>query len=312
MPEVSVNICCYNSEKFIHRSLESVLNQTYKDFEVIVIDDGSKDRTGEIIKGYKDPRIKYFYQENRGLSASRNRAIELSSGEYIALIDHDDIWLPEKLQKQIQLFRNKQGIDLVFSNCIVENEKKGKKSLFFLETENFHENPVGKFFERDYMPLLTVVFKKNIVRDIGGFSEEFISGMDYDFIFRFLKKYKFDYIREPLAIYVLHGANTLLQFSKKAYEEELQVINRHIGAFPEVVKKDQEKIRKKIAYVYALLTGENLLIDDYRTARKTLDKAFELGKVSPKVWIFNFLFRVSPKLAKYAYSFLKRKIKQGG
>ena len=104
MPKISVNIPCYNSAAFIRETLESVLNQTYRDFEVIVMDDGSGDETGKIVKSFSDSRVKYFYKNNEGLSETRNKGIAASSGEYIAFIDHDDLWLPEKLEKQMELF----------------------------------------------------------------------------------------------------------------------------------------------------------------------------------------------------------------
>jgi glycosyltransferase involved in cell wall biosynthesis len=305
MPEVSVNICCYNSEKFIRQTLESVLNQTFKDFEIVIVDDGSEDRTGEIINEYKDGCIKYYYQQNKGLSASRNRAIELSSGKYIALLDHDDIWSSKKLEKQMQLFRDKPKLGLIFSNCYFRNEKKGKTRLYFKRDEDFHENPIGKFFIKDYIPLLTIILKKDIVKSIGGFSEKYITCMDYDFIFRYLKKYKFDYLNEPLATYILHGSNTFLKHSKKAHEEELQVIKRYMKVFPEVVENNQREIKQRIAKIYAHLAGNNLLMDNICTAKEMFEKSKEMNEGNLMLWGFNLIFRINPNIAKYLYKSLR-------
>src|SRR5437868_7134370 len=100
MPKVSVIIPTYNRGKLITRAVNSVLNQTFNDFEIIIVDDGSKDETKNILMPYqnqKKNRIKYFYQENRGISAARNRGIKESTGEYIAFLDSDDEWVSDKL-----------------------------------------------------------------------------------------------------------------------------------------------------------------------------------------------------------------------
>lgn len=102
-PTVSVNLCCYNSEKYLRDTLDSIINQVYKDWELVVINDGSIDSTEAIVKEYIDAGypIIYHYQLNKGLSYSRNKALELSRGDYIAFIDHDDVWYADKLLRQV-------------------------------------------------------------------------------------------------------------------------------------------------------------------------------------------------------------------
>lgn len=103
-PKVSVIIPAYNQANFIDKAIESVLRQTYQDFEIIIINDGSKDNTEEIVKNYSDFRIRYIYHENNmGVSEARNTGIRASRGDYIALLDSDDEFLSERLGKQIQL-----------------------------------------------------------------------------------------------------------------------------------------------------------------------------------------------------------------
>lgn len=104
LPFVSVIIPAYNAEAFIGRTLESVLAQTYENIEVLVVDDGSRDRTAEIVASFaqKDSRVILLKQQNAGVAAARNLAIEKSRGEYIAPLDADDIWYPSKLDKQVQ------------------------------------------------------------------------------------------------------------------------------------------------------------------------------------------------------------------
>src|ERR1700752_3699749 len=105
---VSIIIPCYNAEKYIDRSIESILNQTYKDFEIIIINDGSTDNSEEVIKKYLtlDNRVKYLKQVNQGVSATRNKGIELAKGEILAFLDSDDVWEPENLEIKVDALLN--------------------------------------------------------------------------------------------------------------------------------------------------------------------------------------------------------------
>lgn len=105
MPKVSVVIPTHNRSSLLRRAIQSVLDQTYQDFEIIVVDDASTDDTEAVVKGFADERIRYVrHSENRGEAASRNTGIRLAKGEYIAGHDDDDVWLPPKLEKQVKAF----------------------------------------------------------------------------------------------------------------------------------------------------------------------------------------------------------------
>ena len=106
---ISVVIPAFDSEATIARAIESVLAQTYKDYEIIVVDDGSKDGTGDAVRAFGD-KVNYIYQENAGVSVARNTALAAAKGEWIAFLDADDQWLPDKLEKQMQLLERKKGL----------------------------------------------------------------------------------------------------------------------------------------------------------------------------------------------------------
>lgn len=113
MPKVSIIIPTYNSAKYIHDAIESVLNQTYQDFEIIVMDDGSIDNTKKVLRSYiESKKIRYFYQKNKGPSAARNKGIREAKGEYIAFLGADDIWHKKKLEKSIN-FMNIYNFDWI-------------------------------------------------------------------------------------------------------------------------------------------------------------------------------------------------------
>ena len=131
MEIVSVIIPTYNRADLIRETIDSVLSQTYPEFEILICDDGSTDNTQEIINSYNDSRIKYLYQKNSGLPAkARNLGLQVAKGSYIAFVDSDDIWLPTKLAKQIQILQKKPQIMAVASNAIVFPLKEHKAFKF--------------------------------------------------------------------------------------------------------------------------------------------------------------------------------------
>jgi teichuronic acid biosynthesis glycosyltransferase TuaG len=109
---VSIITPCYNGEKFISETIESVLRQTYPAWEMLIVDDGSRDRSADIIRSWadKDPRIQYIYQKNAGSAAARNHGIRKADGQYLALLDADDVWCPEFLEEQIQFMKEKHAL----------------------------------------------------------------------------------------------------------------------------------------------------------------------------------------------------------
>ena len=130
MPTISVIIHTYNNEKFIGETIESVLSQTYKDYEIIVIDDGSTDNTRAALLPYMD-KIRYHYKENGGIASAKNAGIKLSKAKFIAFFDHDDLWVPDKLKMQMEYFNKNPQAGLVYSKYITF--KNGKKLINSLD-----------------------------------------------------------------------------------------------------------------------------------------------------------------------------------
>ena len=122
MPEVSVVIPAFNAARFLPDALESVFQQTFTDYEVVVVDDGSTDDTAQLVNRYGN-RMRYFFQENAGVSRARNRGIRESAGKYIAFLDADDVWLPTKLARQVERFRQRPALGMVFTDGVSFNEQ---------------------------------------------------------------------------------------------------------------------------------------------------------------------------------------------
>ena len=133
---ISVIIPTYNREETIEKSIRSVLTQTYKDFELLVIDDGSTDNTRLIVESIRDDRIRYYYQENAGACAARNKGVALSIGEFVAFHDSDDVWKPDKLEKQIRVIKE-TGADIIFCQMLRCNLEDGTVVIPELEKSGF-------------------------------------------------------------------------------------------------------------------------------------------------------------------------------
>jgi len=200
-PLVSVILPVYNGAKYLRESIECILNQTYKNFEFIIINDGSKDNSEEIIKSFADSRIKYTSQPNQGLAATLNNAIALSSGTYIARQDQDDISLPERFEKQVKFLETNPDTGMVgtWSQIIYENEL----------TERKHEHPFEDY-ELRFNILLdnpfvhsSVMIRKTVFEEVGVYSTDKLRQPpeDYELWSRIYKKFKMANIPQILHHY---------------------------------------------------------------------------------------------------------------
>jgi len=194
--KVSVIIPTYNRAKFLEEAINSVLNQTYKDFEIIVVDDGSTDNTKEIIRKFGE--IIYIYQKNKGVSSARNKGIKMSRGEYIAFLDSDDLWLKRKLEKQMKIFEKYPENKICHTNEIWIRD--GKR----INQGKRHQKYGGYIFDK-VLPLCiispsSVVIKREVFEKVGLFDERLKVCEDYDMWLRICAHYKVYFLDEPLII----------------------------------------------------------------------------------------------------------------
>ncbi|MBN1913036.1 MAG: glycosyltransferase [Candidatus Omnitrophica bacterium] len=218
MPLVSVIIATYNRAHFIKDAIESVLRQTFNDYEIIIVDDGSTDDTKEVVRQFAG-KVRYCYQENKGRSESRNTGIRLSQGEYVAFLDDDDIWAKDKIKKQLDYFSAHPEIGLVHSFTDVIDAKGQFLPAETKERIGYYEKAIK--FGSDYkglsrlciMFLSTVIFKKKLVEGVGLFDPDIPAFEDWDFYLRFSLKYRIGLIAEPLASFRMHG----LQSNKEEF-----------------------------------------------------------------------------------------------
>ena len=201
-PLVSVIMNCFNGEKYLKYSIESVIRQTYKNWELIFWDNKSSDNSAKIAQSYKDKRIKYFYAKNKTvLYKARNLAIKKTKGEFIAFIDVDDMWSKNKLSVQIPKFKDKK-VGLVYSNFYrYYNNKKKKLGYNTVLPSGKITSSIIKNYQ---VAFLTIVIRKKFVnrKQVFDFKYDLIS--DYDYILEFSLKHNFKSINKPLAYYRIH------------------------------------------------------------------------------------------------------------
>lgn len=267
-PKVSVIIPAYNCEQFIGETLDSVLNQNYQDFELIVVDDGSRDGTANAISRYKG-RLTYIRKKNEGTSAARNTGIAAAQGEYVAFIDHDDTWLPEKLQEQVTLLNHNKEIHLVFSDAYVIDEK-GRRNRSLFEICPPHSGMVFKELLKDnFIPVITAMVKKEVFKEIGLFNPEYRIAEDWDFFLRVSERYPLAFINRPLAEYRIHSGS----FSRHRdliLGEAITILNKYTGlvdkATVRIVEMRKRKFQFELGMVY-LQEGPRSRARDYFLAK---------------------------------------------
>ncbi|MFA6547727.1 MAG: glycosyltransferase [Candidatus Magasanikbacteria bacterium] len=233
MTKVSVNIITYNREDFLSKAIDSVLVQSFKDWELIIVDDCSIDNTAVLVSEYiqKDSRIKYFKNDtNLGIGKSRNLALQLSSGKYIAVLDSDDYWSDKnKLQKQFDLLESGEFV-LVGGGYQVVDRLGNKKNSFLNPTTDGQIR--SKFLFKNPFVNSSVMFKKDLAVKSGGYDESLQVGEDYDLFLRLGRLGRLINIPSIFVNYCQHGQNVSRIKIVNALEDNLVIINRYKNDYP--------------------------------------------------------------------------------
>jgi glycosyltransferase involved in cell wall biosynthesis len=206
MPRVSVIIPSYNHEKYVAEAIQSVLDQSYQDFEIVITDDGSNDNTVDVIKQFTDSRIKLFvFDKNLGASIATNHCIKNSTGEFVALLNSDDVWLPNKLEKQVQFLDKHPDIGAVFSysEFIDENSQLFIKEHFyttiFQQPNRTRFEWLNYFFYRgNCLCHPSILIRKECYDTVGLYDPRYAQLPDFDFWIRLCQKYEIHIIVEKL------------------------------------------------------------------------------------------------------------------
>lgn len=246
-PKVSIITPTYNRERFIGEAVESVLDQTFADFELLIVDDGSTDSTVERLRQYReDPRVQYFHQENQGQSIARNHALQHARGEFICFLDSDNAWVPDKLERQFAAFEETPDVDVVYGDIITIDEAGTELSR---DNMRRHSGFIAlQMLKDNCVSMNTAMARRRCFDELGGMSGKRRVADDYDLWLRFSARYRFRYIPEYLAYYRVMDDQISSDKSGR-FESNEAIIHDFRKEFPDVLPKAQ--FDEAFAFFYA-------------------------------------------------------------
>ena len=307
---VSAVIPVYNNGPYIAAAVKSVIGQTRPPDEIIVIDDGSTDDTAAALQPFCD-QIRYVHQQNRGVPFARNRGIREATSEYIAFLDADDMWVPQKLELQMEYFRQRPGCALVYSDMSTFDDRG------IVDTsvkERFRVNlPSGRVFRALFMRSLfgpgTVVFRKECLDKVGYFDESLFIGEDYDMWLRIARHFDFGVVDQPLLMYRFHDAMATRGLGLKLNNGvpwEVVVLNKILDLYPEAVDElGRRAVNRRMSKPWAGLAYARFRSGEYKSARALFLKAAAGWPANLRYWAYYGMTFLHPAQVAAARRFYK-------
>lgn len=285
--EVAVVIPSYNCAPFLARALDSVLGQTYRDFRIFVIDDGSADATGDVLQLYSD-RTVCLRQPHAGAAAARNRGISASSSPYIAFLDADDLWLPTKLERQVHLLRNRADVGLACSDFSISGARENIASYF----ERVRVPADGRMFEHlvreCFLSTSCVVVRRRAIEDVGLFEESLAVSEDLNLWLRIASRWNVAVAREVLvAVRSQSKGLSATVGTQVKLSNELAALQHVMSACPGISCSERRALRRAIAHSY-YVNGSHQLASGVRDLAR--------GHLAMALWHRPFHWRALTKL----------------
>ncbi len=276
-PKVSVIIITYNRAQLLKTAMQTVLDQTFEDFELLIIDDGSPEDTENTVKAFHDPRVRYVkHAQNQGEGGARNTGVQHAEGAYIAFLDDDDEWLPNKLQLQVELLDAKPDVGFVHSALINFYADTGEE----VEIKKPVAAVSGQVFDRllqdNFVILSTVMARKACFDAVGPFDLSIPAGLDYDMWVRISQHYAFAYIDVPLIKYRLHRENLGSNFGLQIRGQE--AFFKKYEAYTNAPGQPNSGRYFKLGLLYGFTR-------DLKGARRIYLKSIRLYPLNPKPYV---------------------------
>jgi len=285
--KVSVIMNCLNGAKYVQAAIDSVYAQTYGNWEIIFLDNASTDDTPLIARRF-DEKLRYFRnQDIVPLGAARNQALRQATGEFIAFLDSDDVWLPRKLEQQIPLFRDRPGLGLVFSDTELRFQASGLRTTYF--KNHRYKPPRGRIFpellQHYSIPMPTAVIRAGALRAMDQwFDDSYQVCDDFDFFMRLAYDWECDYLDQTLASCLIHGEAVTFRMHRFGPGEMAQTIQKFRGRHADFDLRFGKEVRaflKQVSYKQ----GKSFWIEGKRREARV-----EFGKYffSPKFLLSSF------------------------
>jgi glycosyltransferase involved in cell wall biosynthesis len=270
-PTVSVIVTCYNYAQYLEGCLRSILNQTYQDFELLIINDGSTDKTDEVVaKFLGNDKVRYIKQSNTGQAIATNNGIIAAKGGLIAFLDADDLWEPSKLEKQVRLF-TRDSIGVVYSRMRFMDE--AGLPIDMLPPDKYYMPRSGHITDallfENFIPYSSTVVRKKCFDKFGMFNPEYKNGLDWDLWLRISKEYEFAFVDEQLLLYRMGHPGQLISNVERSVNCSDLIFDRFIESNPGIVP--EKVIKKALAYSYCRRGNLLRKIDQKRSTKFFLD-----------------------------------------
>lgn len=299
-PLISVVVATHNHAHFLPECLGSIKSQTYSNYELIVVDNGSTDNTKEVIGNLAWDKLNYYYQNDTGsVAGPRNTGIKLAKGEYIAFLDSDDLWYSQKLKKTTEVLENDPGIDILSHYMWLK--RQGKENLLL---------KVGPLKKNMFKFLLTLnrllgsatVVKRDVLMEIGGFDErkDFVHVEDYETWLRvaYIGR-KFAFINEALGEYRVHDSNLSHDF-ERALLNEINVINKHFRSFKSKIPFYEPFLRSiPLSRVFLTMGVKYFLRKQYMKGFFNILKSFFINPLSLLDFLLHSFYNALLKFYKH-------------
>lgn len=282
-PKVSIVMSVYNCERYVGEAVKSMLQQTFSDFEFIIVNDGSTDQTPEILRQFDDPRILVIDQRNSGLTVSLNRGIRLAKGEYIARMDADDLSEPERLEKQVEALDRNPGIGVV--SCWYKVIDENGFLLAYKRLPN-DVKQLAKLLMRDN-PIChgSVMMRKRAIQTVGLYNENLRYAQDYELWLRMLRQgYGFYVIPEFLYSYRISPDSVSKLYVQEKYAALIRKGKQKVFHLPEVTTIYRLSARRKRALYYYALGTLKLEGGQTKDSREELLRSIKLDPLNMRPW----------------------------
>lgn len=287
MTSVSVIIPTYNGSRYICQTVESVLRQTYRDREVIVVDDGSLDQTGELLKPYRD-RIRYYRQDNQGVAAARNFGLEVARGKWINFLDHDDWLLPQKLALQVKVFEQQPTVGMVHSGWRRVNQWGEPLT----NVEPWHDSPnldLHEWLQR--MPVLfsPMLFQREWLERVGGLDTGYKQACDVDLVQRLaLMGCRTAWVRQVTTCYRQHPKNDSLNTLVQA--QESWKVRENFFARTDLPQAVREQKHQYLYHTLVWIAWRLYYTNHFDQMRETLQKSVEYSPYPYLETVLNWIY----------------------
>lgn len=279
-PRVSIITPTYNRAGFIAEAVESVLAQTMPDWELLIVDDGSTDNTLEALVSYgKDSRIQYMYQTNQGQGAARNAALAKANGEFIGFLDSDDIWMPDKLERQIACFEDHPDVHIVHGDETIMDE--GGREVSRINMSRYSGRITPQLLADNSVSITTALVRRECFVTLGHFDTRYEVADDYELWLRFSARYRFHYDPRLVAGYRVM-ADQISSDKRRRFAANERIIGDFLASNGRCLSRSER--RWGLARFYVRKARYFASLGERRTAWGAISRALGSAPTSPLTW----------------------------